>query len=151
MKIFDTTLTQLERSLDVRLVRHNVLSSNIANVDTPGYKPKDIDFAATMAAISGSTVPNGGPVTLAATAPGHMGVGRVAAPGTGIDMGRPGDASELPLVETGGESPSLDGNRVDLDRTMVAMAENGIQYGASARAATKKLGILKYVSSDGVG
>ena len=41
--------------------------------------------------------------------------------------------------------------KVDLDRTMVALAENGLQYGASARAAGKKLAILRYVSSDGNG
>jgi hypothetical protein len=34
---------------------------------------------------------------------------------------------------------------------MVALAENGMQYGASARAAGKKLAILRYVSSDGNG
>ncbi|MGD0839194.1 MAG: hypothetical protein ABSB49_21365, partial [Polyangia bacterium] len=39
----------------------------------------------------------------------------------------------------------------DLDRTMVAMAENALQYAASARAAGVKLGILRYVASDGNG
>jgi len=34
---------------------------------------------------------------------------------------------------------------------MVAMAENALQYGASARAAGKKLAILRYVVSDGNG
>ncbi len=48
MKLFDATTGRLERSLDVRLVRHNVLAGNVANVDTPGYAPKDIDFQATM-------------------------------------------------------------------------------------------------------
>ena len=39
MKLFDTTLTRLQESLDVRLVEHNVLAGNIANSDTPGYRP----------------------------------------------------------------------------------------------------------------
>jgi flagellar basal-body rod protein FlgB len=38
---------------------------------------------------------------------------------------------------------------VDLDRTMGAIAENAIQYGAAAKAAAKKLAILRYVASDG--
>ena len=42
-----------------------------------------------------------------------------------------------------------DGNAVDLDRAMVALAQNGLQYAASAKAAGKKLAILRYVASDG--
>ena len=42
-----------------------------------------------------------------------------------------------------------DGNRVDLDRTMTALAENGLEYSAGSRAASKKLAILRYVASDG--
>ena len=56
------------------------------------------------------------------------------------------------LIRDGkGTSPSIDGNAVDLDRTMAGMAENSLQYGASARAAGKKLAILRYVVSDGQG
>lgn len=28
----------------MRVARHEVLSANIANVDTPGYRPRDLDF-----------------------------------------------------------------------------------------------------------
>ncbi len=56
---------------------------------------------------------------------------------------------DLPVVDIPSSNASLDGNTVDLDRTMVAMAENALQYGASARAAGRKLAILKYVASDG--
>ena len=44
MKLFDTTLARLERSLDVRLARHNVLSSNVANIDTAGNVSYMIGF-----------------------------------------------------------------------------------------------------------
>jgi flagellar basal-body rod protein FlgB len=143
MKIFDTTLARLEKSLDVRLARHNVLSANVANVDTPGYAAKDVDFKAAMAAASGTAGPgNAETMTLAATDESHLGPGAVA-------IGN--RAADIPLIDAPGSAPSLDGNKVDLDRTMVALAENGLQYGASARAAGKKLAILRYVSSDGNG
>jgi flagellar basal-body rod protein FlgB len=45
----------------------------------------------------------------------------------------------------------LDGNGVDLDRTMVELSRNALLYGASSRSAGKKLAILRYVASDGVG
>jgi flagellar basal-body rod protein FlgB len=143
MKLFDATLTSLERSLDVRLSRHNVLSGNIANVDTPGYKPKDVDFAATMSALSGGGA-SGASTSVETTNLAHLN----AASGTGVGGTMDGD---VPVIEVAGESPNLDGNGVDLDRTMASLAENGMQYGASARAAGKKLSILRYVAGDGNG
>jgi flagellar basal-body rod protein FlgB len=47
-------VTALSQSLDFHLERHNLLASNIAHVDTPRYKPKDLarinddDFQAAM-------------------------------------------------------------------------------------------------------
>jgi flagellar basal-body rod protein FlgB len=142
MKLFDATLTRLERSLDVRLARHNMLASNLANVDTPGFKPRDVDFTAAMAAATDGENPSGdASVGLATTDPAHLGVGGA----------RTGSAGDIPLIESGLQSASFDDNKVDLDRTMVEMAQNGMQYGASARAAGKKLAILRYVAGDGAG
>jgi flagellar basal-body rod protein FlgB len=139
MKMFDTTLTQLERSLDVRLARHNVLSGNVANVDTPGFHPKDVDFTSAMAAAQsaadGATPPSG-PAMFTTDAQ-HL------------TMGASVGGTDVPVVELGDSAPSIDGNGVDLDRTMAALAENGLQYAAGAKAAGKKLAILRYVVSDG--
>jgi flagellar basal-body rod protein FlgB len=144
MKLFDTTLTRLQESLDVRLVEHNVLAGNIANSDTPGYRPKELDFGQAMAAAQQAA--NAG--TLAATDARHLGANGVAV--DALEKSR-ATASATSLVHDGGAgtSPSLDGNQVDLDRAMAGMAENSLQYGASARAAGKKLAILRYVVSDG--
>ncbi len=140
MRVFDNTLSHLERALDVRLVRQNVLGANVANVDTPGFRPKDIDFAASMAAIDGA-----GRTSSGVAQPARPVVGPVESQQTSIA------AKDLPIVDVPAGGASLDGNTVDLDRTMVAMAENALQYGASARAAGKKLAILRYVVSDGNG
>ncbi|HEY1099415.1 MAG TPA: flagellar basal body protein, partial [Myxococcota bacterium] len=48
MKLFDGPLATLEHSLDIRARRHEVLSSNLANIDTPGWQAKDIDFDTAM-------------------------------------------------------------------------------------------------------
>jgi flagellar basal-body rod protein FlgB len=140
MKVFDGTLARLERSLDVRLVRQNVLAANLANVDTPGFRPKDVDFVATMAAIEGSA---GHGEESARLSPSTSGSEHDEQTGVG--------GNDLPIVDVPAGGASLDGNTVDLDRTMVAMAENALQYAASARAAGVKLGILRYVASDGNG
>jgi len=49
MSVIDTSqLILIERFLDLATVRQSLLVSNIANVDTPGYRTKDIDFAAAL-------------------------------------------------------------------------------------------------------
>lgn len=129
MKLFDGTLTQLERSLDARLLRHNVLAGNLANADTPGFQPLDVDVRSAVEA-SGA---GGG---LAVTHVTHLGSDGSSAVKAAV-VGGPGGTA------------GLDGNGVDLDRTMAALAQNSLQYGAAAKAAGKKLAILRYVASDG--
>ncbi len=139
MKLFDTTLERLQSSLDIRLQRQNVLNGNLANVDTPGYRPRDLDFNAAMKAASLSASSVHTPV--APVAEGHIPVNV---------GGLTPDAEQFVTVAQGAQS-GLDGNGVDLDKTMVELSRNGLLYGAAARAASKKLAILKYVASDGVG
>ena len=142
MKIFDATLKTVEHALDVRLVEQNVLAGNVANVDTPGYKPKELDFGAAMAAAQSSA----GGDAMVATAPNHMGAnGSTIADGSRVSE----LAASMVTDGRGTTSPSFDGNTVDLDRTMTGMAENALQYGASARAASKKLAILRYATDGG--
>ena len=43
-RLFGYTSRMIARSLDVAARRHNLISSNIANMDTIGYTPKDLDF-----------------------------------------------------------------------------------------------------------
>ena len=38
----------LEKALNIRGLYHKILASNIANIETPGYKEKDIDFKAEL-------------------------------------------------------------------------------------------------------
>ena len=38
------TKGRVERFLDLVTLRHELISSNLANVDTPGYRTRDIDF-----------------------------------------------------------------------------------------------------------
>ena len=46
----------LEKALNVRAAYHKVLAGNITNVETPGYREKEIDFKTELnRSISGST------------------------------------------------------------------------------------------------
>ncbi|MCE5229494.1 flagellar basal body rod protein FlgB [bacterium] len=49
MNLFDASVTQLQRAMDLRMDNQRVIASNLANVDTPGYKARRMDFEASMA------------------------------------------------------------------------------------------------------
>lgn len=149
MKLIDSTMAELQRALDVRMRRHDVLAGNVANADTPGYVARDLDFDLAMAnarqvALSPPLALTGEPGAFLPVAPPASAPPAPPAPSAAAAIGQEG-----PLVPMTGTSPGLDRNAVDLDRTMVAMAENALLYGAAARAASKKLAILRYVASDG--
>jgi flagellar basal-body rod protein FlgB len=70
MTIFDTTQLALERAISGATLRNSVLANNIANVDTPGFQPSDVDFHSALqgaldrgpAAVAGLQVtPESGP------------------------------------------------------------------------------------------
>jgi flagellar basal-body rod protein FlgB len=133
MKLFNQNLTTLERSLDVRLIRQNVLNSNLANLETPGYIARDVNFDSAM------TVVTDGRAAIKATSDGHF------------DLGSEIEFEEILAEESPTNGSTIDGNTVDLDRTMAALSENATQYNVVAKAIGKKLAILRYVASDGYG
>jgi len=42
--ISSSTMNVLEKALDISAQRQQIVTANIANIDTPGYQTKDIDF-----------------------------------------------------------------------------------------------------------
>ena len=153
MRIFDQTFRTLERALDVRMARQGVLAGNLANVDTPGFVPRELDFARAMGE-TGAASPGGALATGSADAIDLPSAGEIpldlaahAPPLPGASFG-PGGLGSEPGRETS-NAPGLDGNAVDADRTLVALSENAIHYGAAAKAIAKKFAILRYVATDG--
>ncbi len=110
-------LDTLSHALVLRSARQQVIASNIANVDTPGYVARDIDFnAALQNALQGKTAPG-----LARTQGGHLTV-------TSTE-GMIGN----PLAYTVQTQPTLDGNSVDLDQQRANFADNAIRYESTLR------------------
>ncbi len=105
-----------QQALELRSYRQQLLASNIANADTPGYKARDIDFASTLqAAMSGGTSPS----QPAVTAPGHID-GRNGAP-----------VSERQILYRTPSQPSIDGNTVEMDAERAQFADNAVRMEAS--------------------
>lgn len=106
-------------ALTLRAERQRLIASNIANADTPGYKARDMDFAATLRAVRGE--PDGGALGPAATShPAHF---------TGSHA--PGERPEL--VWALHSQDSVDRNTVDMDRERATFADNSVRYEATLR------------------
>ena len=132
--LFDKTINSLGASTNLRLTRHNVVSSNIANAETPGYKAKKMDFeSALKRAIEHEGLYSQGLVGGDEFPMGHGAISRVKA-----------DVYENPEINM-----SPDGNTVDLEREMAVLNENSIMYKAALQLINKKLGSMRYAVTEG--
>jgi flagellar basal-body rod protein FlgB len=112
----------VENLLDWTAKRQQTISANLANIDTPGYKAKDISFSEQLKAIS---LDVSSPVHLGPTNPTGMGVFEVAT------------------------KEKQNGNTVDLDREMTELTKNGLQYVALVQFLNQKLRTLRSAIRDG--
>lgn len=132
--IFDKTTRALGASLSLRQTRNNVISSNIANAETPGYAAKKMDFENALS--RALDVEDQGGMTGAD--PAHYAQG-------------PGSISRVraDIYENPDGAVSNDGNTVDVDREMASLAENSLMYKAAISLINKKMATLKYAATDG--
>jgi flagellar basal-body rod protein FlgB len=142
--VLDNYLGIHAQALALEAQRTDVLAANLANVDTPNYKARDMDFKAALAAASGQsdastltlTTTNGADLTNAGTpAAADGGAATSAADPTYLKY-------RVPLA------PALDGNTVDEQLEQSAFAENSVRYQASLAFLNIKLrDLLTAISS----
>ena len=61
MSMIDSPMIEaLGRFLDVDVARHKLITSNLANIDTPGFRTRDLDFRAELARAGAQAVGNEG-------------------------------------------------------------------------------------------
>jgi flagellar basal-body rod protein FlgB len=111
-------MSVLEGILRQANIRHSVLASNVANVDTPDFKAKDVSFGALL----------GNEILLASTNPKHL---QVAAGG---------NSGDVKIEET---QPWADKNNVEMDLQVAKMTENAMFYEAGITLLKKKIQMFK--------
>ncbi|MGA2450013.1 MAG: hypothetical protein ABTD50_15140 [Polyangiaceae bacterium] len=132
MSILDG-VEHLRAGLDYHLARHNLLTANLAHVDTPGFHPLDLKrnvaFESTLQ------------TAMTATQAGHM-----EAPASASS------ASPWQVVEdTSAQAAGSDGNAVSLDREAVKIAANQLRYDTIASLTQNELSGLVWAANDGRG
>lgn len=129
MDVNTKTLQALSAALKFREMRQEIISSNIANAETPGYKAKKFDFEEALAR--------------ALDVDGQMNMN--VADGQHFNVGNGGFNNLQPeIYDDPNGVVSEDGNTVDREAEMVKMTENKIMYDTLVQLMNKKLGIMKY-------
>jgi flagellar basal-body rod protein FlgB len=133
--MFGGTVSVLEKVLDFRSQRHNVIISNIVNADTPGFRAFDIVMDEELDRLHDRS---SGGMQMAGTDPAHFSQG--TEDNSGI---RTKYVEHRKMINKG------DRNTVDLDRSMSNLAENNLLYNALAQTIAKKFRMLKEVIGGG--
>jgi flagellar basal-body rod protein FlgB len=125
--MIDTAMTEaLGQFLDVDVARYKLITMNMANVDTPGYKTRDLDFHAELgrAAMSEASATDAGAVA-AAFSP-------VARPVRGL-MERP------------------DGNNVTVERESLLLAETQMKFNLGVQLVKDQFHVISTAINSGGG
>lgn len=103
-------LDKLGRGLDAAWTKNEVISGNIANVDTPGYKRRVVEFG-----------------NLLEEASSNLKSGANSTPGVKI------------TIDNSTDSLRTDGNNVNIDTEMVELAKNSIYYNLLSQKVTGEI------------
>jgi flagellar basal-body rod protein FlgB len=130
-RLFGYTSRMISRALDVSARRHNLITGNIANMDTIGFTPSDLDFQDTlMRAMAGPE-----PDYLEKTHPDHLaGVENKTDPMNGDD------SEEVDIFHL---------DSVNIDTEMMHLMENNTKYKTVVELKLRKSNIMNYAIDEG--
>lgn len=112
----------LDKAADAAWIRNDVISNNIANVDTPGYKRKDVQFESFLAAqVSGGNLDE-----------------QIAE----IDLST---LNSMTYTDSSQYSYRLDGNNVDINTESAELAKNQLRYYTLMNSMTQEFSRIRTV------
>ena len=114
----DEALRFHQAALSLRSARQELLASNIANADTPGYKARDIDFASALKNALGNSTAK---LAMTTSSQAHF---EGSAAGTVLGA---------PVLYRRPDQPSADGNTVNMDTERAQFSDNALRFEASVK------------------
>ncbi|PWS55642.1 flagellar basal body rod protein FlgB [Pseudoalteromonas sp. meg-B1] len=131
---FDKALGVHPHAMLIRSQRAEMLATNIANADTPGYKAKDIDFASALKTAKSNQLSGN---TMVRTNEKHIAGGTRSVGGS-------------ELFRTPNQTDTGDGNSVDIQVERNLYTQNAMEYQASVQFLNGKFkGLKKALGSQG--
>ncbi len=118
----------MQSALTFHRERHTVLAGNVANLDTPGYRPMDLDrkIEAASPGLAADT-----------THAGH------------IAAVTEGGGDSIRTFDDGGQLQGPDGNAVSMERELSKIDANRARYATTAELVSRRFALLKYAAGDG--
>ncbi|MEA2060953.1 MAG: flagellar basal body rod protein FlgB [Thermodesulfobacteriota bacterium] len=132
-RLFNKTYEVISGSLDVSARRHNLITGNIANIDTIGYQPRDLDFKETLENM----------------------VNRESSRAAGMERTHKRhysgiDPSLYTMDARSSEDVDLEHlDSVDIDTEMSHLVENNIKYRTTTEMLIRKMNILRHAIQEG--
>ena len=133
----------MERAITFHRDRHAVLSSNLANLDTPGYKPMDLERlpqpASSSNGVTGGATGPLPPIALSTTHNRHIPIDPVEG------------SNPQRIFQDDDGTQGGDHNAVRLERELAKIEANRVRFMATSELVTRRLALLRYSASDGGG
>lgn len=128
-EIRDTAIIDaLRRQMAIAAAKQVVAAGNLANVNTPGYRARAVDFTAALERQVG------GGISLAATDAGHLGSV---------------DGETVATEEIEGLPARRDGNTVQIDRELLKMTSAAGEFARAQTALAAKFKLVRYAINEG--
>lgn len=128
-EIRDTAIIDaLRRQMAIAAAKQVVAAGNLANVNTPGYRARAVDFTAALERELG------GGISLTGTSAGHL-------PGTITEAVSTEEVDGLPLRR--------DGNNVQIDRELMTMSTAAGEFARAQTALAARFRLVRYALNEG--
>jgi flagellar basal-body rod protein FlgB len=126
-------MSLLTKVLDLRAANEKIISSNIANAETPGYSPARFEFEQEL-----RQAVNRNGYSLTTSHPAHI-------PNRGAGL----ESISGKVIKDPDKTGVGDKNGVNVDKEMISLSENEIMYETAAQILKKKMTLLGYVIQGG--
>lgn len=135
--LFSRSVDLMGKTLGLRLAKHAHIAGNLANIDTPKYKVKDLDF---QKALEKALPKPEGSMRMRQTHRKHM---------PAQDINRAYDAARQNVVYSVYGKDEKGDDVLDIDQEMTKLVKNQLMYNATVQMLAKKFENLKYAISEG--
>ena len=130
--VFNDTYHVLGQGLNISARKQNLISSNIANIDTVGYKPKELDFQSALK----KALTDKPKAEIRVSNPKHF---------NGLE-----DYNHNSLKDhREDDSDVYHLDSIDIDKEMTKLAENNLKYKTMTEMLLRKMSMMKYSIVEG--
>lgn len=135
--LFVRAVDIMGKALSLRLSKHNLTATNLANMDVPGYRVRDLKFEKTLQQALESP---DGRLTLRRTSQKHLPF---------KDAGRAYEAAQNKVEYSVYGRDEKGRDLLDIDQEMNKLAKNQLMYNATVQMLAKEFELLKHAISEG--